>query len=197
MMCTGVDKSDLPTKEYSIRDKQKREELESKIFSMTPYMKGSDRYWHKKSEDVDGANRYFEDPPPYRERMPLSILFFQTRAILYNHHPVVHPLFPNWERVSKLSDEEYFKARLANTLEFPGIVQWVGTFMYEILTTIGAPVLYDSSMYFLRFEWGANGNPHQHGLLYSEKISETINGIRLSLTKEIDEVTEVFTTNHW
>ena len=29
-----------------------------------------------------------------------------------------------------------------------------GTFMYEILTTIGAPILYDSSMYCVRFEWG-------------------------------------------
>ena len=35
---------------------------------------------------------------------------------------------PNYERVFQLSDEEYLKARCVNTLEFPVIIQWVGSF---------------------------------------------------------------------
>ena len=80
-------------------------------------------------------------------------------------------LYPNFEWVSKLSDEDYFKARKVNTLEYPHIVQWVGTFMAEINATIASPVLYDTNKYFVRSEWGANGNQHFHQLQTCDKLS--------------------------
>ena len=72
----------------------------------------------------------------------------------------------------KLPDADYFKARLVNTLEYPHIAQWVGSFMAEINASIAAPILYDASKYFVRFEWGPNGNIHSHSLLMSDKLSK-------------------------
>ena len=66
----------------------------------------------------------------------------------------MHSLFPNHDKIVKLDNTKYFKARLANTLEYPVIVQWVGSLMDEIDVTLAAPVLYTSNIYFVRAEWG-------------------------------------------
>ena len=107
----------------------------------------SDGYWQKIGQGLIGYSRYAEDPPSYRVEVPQNFIFFQTRALPYNHHPAIQRLYPNFARVSKLSDDDYFKARKVNTLEFPHIVQWVGTFMAELNVNIASPTLYDTNRY--------------------------------------------------
>ena len=114
LMCSGIDRSCLPTKDELIRDRNKREELESKILCISYNVTDSDPFWRRQCQDVVGATRWLEDPPVYRERTPQNAIVFQTRALPYNQYPAVHSLFPNYERVSKLSDVDYFKARLSS-----------------------------------------------------------------------------------
>ena len=76
LMCSGVDKSELPTKDELMRDKGKREELESKVLCMTSNVRDSDAYWQKQRQDLIGSARYFEDPPVYRGITPQNAIFF-------------------------------------------------------------------------------------------------------------------------
>ena len=186
LMCNNSDKSDLPTKGELMRDKGKRQELESKVLCMTSHVRDSDSYWQKIGQELVGTERYLEDPPSYGSRTPQNAIFFQTRALPYFHHPAIFSLYQNYEKISKLSDEKYFKARVANTLEHPSIPQWVGAFMNEMDTKIVAPILYDSNIYFQRAEWGQNTYPHWHRLLFSEKISKFINELCVNFKSDIE-----------
>ena len=112
--------------------------------------------------------------------------FLQARALPVFQHPAIFPLYRNYPSISKLSDEKYFKARVANTLEHPSIPQWVGAFMNEMDTKIAAPILYDSNIYFQRAEWGQNSNPHWHRLLFSENISKFVNALCYSFKTDIE-----------
>ena len=144
-------------------DIHKRAELELKVLMMTSNVKDSDAFWQKENQELVGSSRYFEDPPGYRERTPQNILFFQTRAPPYNTHPAIHSLMPNYELVFQLSDEQYLKARCANTLEFPVIIQWVGSFKAELDATYAAPILYDCNIHFVRSEWSTNAGMRELG----------------------------------
>ena len=120
--------------------------------------------------------------------MKIFIIFFQTRALPYNHRPAIQKPYPNFLRVSKLSDNDYFKARCANTLEYPHIVQWVGAFMAEMNAAVNAPILYDADKYFVRTEFGSNSNPHWHFLLMSEKLSKKFNEMKAQFLNEINNL---------
>ena len=153
---------------------------------MTGYVPDSDPYWQKIRQELEGTERFLEDPPSYGSRIPQNAIFFQNRALPYFHHPAIFPLYENYERVSKLPDDRYFKARVGNTLECPSIVQWVGAFMNEMDTKIAAPILYESNIYFQRAEWGQNSYPHWHRLLYSENISKFSEELKFQFKLDIE-----------
>ena len=99
LMCNKIDKSDLPTKGELMRDKAKREDLESKVLSMKSNVKDSDAFWQKVYQDLVGTERYLEDPPVYGSRTPQNAIFFQTRALPYFHHPAIFSFYRDHERV--------------------------------------------------------------------------------------------------
>ena len=193
---SGLDMESLPTNEELIKDTSKRAEFEKKITCMSSNVRDSDGYWRKIGQTLIGYSRYAEDPPSYRNETPQNFIFFQTRALPYNHHPAIQRLYPNFERVSKLSDDDYFKARKVNTLEYPHIVQWVGTFMAEINVTIASPVLYDTNKYFVRSEWGGNGNPHFHQLQTSDKLSKWFYSLKVKFEDGISALEDKFNSEH-
>ena len=51
--------------------------------------------------------------------------------------------------------------------------------MAEINVTIASPVLYDTNKYFVRSEWGGNGNPHFHQLQISDKLSKGFYSLKI------------------
>ena len=192
----GLDMENLPTNEELLKDATKRAEIEKKITSMSSKVRDSDGYWQKIGQGLIGYSRYAEDPPSYRVEVPQNFIFFQTRALPYNHHPAIQRLYPNFARVSKLSDDDYFKARKVNTLEFPHIVQWDGTFMAELNVNIASPTLYDTNRYFVRSEWGANGNPHFHQLQASEKLSAWFQSLKEKFREVISALENKFNDEH-
>ena len=170
---TGINRDDLPTKEELLNDPEKRQNLASKILSMSSEMTDSDAFWRRECQNWIGSLRYFADPPKHRCRLPKEPTKFQTRAMGCNHHPGVHALFPKAEAAKRSSVDNYFKFRLANVLENPTIVQFVGTFMAELDITVINPVIHDSTIHVMRSEWGPNANPHWHSLLWSESLSKS------------------------
>ena len=178
-----------------IEDSTARADLEKKVLCMAKRVPDSDAYWQYMMQTLIGYARYAEDPPSYRDEIPQNFIFFQTRALPYNNHPAIQQLFPNFERVSKLPDIDYFKARLVNTLEYPHIVQWVGAFMAEMNATITAPILYDTNKFFVRTEFGANSNPHWNSLYMSEKLSRKIHIIKTQYFETLDSRQSVFLNN--
>ena len=102
----------------------------------------------------------------------------------YNHHPAVHGLMPNASEQKKLPPDQYCKARFANTLEWPTIEQWVGSFMVELSVVYGAATLYHSNTYWNRSEHGPNGNPHFHREIWSKYYSKKFNGWLDNLKKD-------------
>ena len=156
-------------------DSDKRDELDSKVLSMSSGMKDSDEMWREQSHTLIGSMRYFEDPPYYRCATPKSACLFCTRACAYNHHPAIHSLFPNAQLMKQRSVEDNWKFRLTNTLSRPGIIQWVAHFMAELDVTVAAPKLYRSTIHWMQSEWGPNSNPHWHRILWSEHFSALFN----------------------
>ena len=77
-MRNNIDKADYPTKDKLMRDKEARENFESKILCMTGYVPDSDPYWQKIRQELEGTERFLEDPPSYGSRIPQNAIFFQT-----------------------------------------------------------------------------------------------------------------------
>ena len=57
-------------------DADKRQELASKVLSMSSGMKDSDEMWRDECHTLIGSMRYFEDPPSYRCATPQSDCLF-------------------------------------------------------------------------------------------------------------------------
>ena len=94
-----------------------------KITCMSSNLRDCDGYWQKIGLTLLGYSRYAEDSPLHQNETPKNFVFFQIRAFPYNHHPAAQRLYPNFERVSKLSGEDHFKAKKVNTLEYPHIIR--------------------------------------------------------------------------
>ena len=158
---TGINRDELPTKEDLISNPERRQDLASKVLSFTSQVKDTDSFWFDQRNDMLGALRYFADPPAHREITPMESTLFKTRALSYNHLHAIHSLFPNASEIKK-DPEKYFKFRLANVLSNPLVVQFVGSLIMELDSTIAANILHDTTIYWLRHEWGPNANPHTH-----------------------------------
>ena len=50
---------------------------------------------------------------------------------------------------------------------------------------VNVPILYDADKYFVRAEWGGNGNIHFHSLLISEKLSKKFKEMKADFLNEI------------
>ena len=50
---------------------------------------------------------------------------------------------------------------------------------------VNVPILYDADKYFVRAEWGGNGNIHFHSLLTSEKLSKKFKEMKAEFLNEI------------
>ena len=68
--------------------------------------------------------------------------------------------------------------------------------MAEINATIASPVLYDTNKYFLRSEWGGNGNPHFHQLQTSDKLSKWFYSLKVKFEDGISALEDKFNSEH-
>ena len=186
---TGINRDNLPTKEDLLLHPEKRQELASKVLSMTSEIKDTDSYWINQQHDFIGSLRYFADPPSHRNDNPMEVSTFSTRSTPYNHHRAIHSLFPDAEEMM-LNKDRYLKFRFANVLKHPMTVQWVHAFMAEIDTTIGGPVIQGTTIYWMRHEWGPNGNSHTHKLQISEPLNALFEKWKLDCTNALDQVNE-------
>ena len=96
---TGLDRTNLPTKEDLLQNPEERQVLASKSMSMKSAMKDSDNFWRKERNVLLNCFRYFtDDRRSYRDDLtPMELSLFQTRALAYNHLPAIHSLFPKSE----------------------------------------------------------------------------------------------------
>ena len=128
------------------------------------------------------------DIPPYWGLNSKEISIFQTRACAYNHHPAIHQLFPESERIKKQSPDQYFTLRRNNVNQNPSLVQWVHCFIAELDTTIINPIILGSSIFWKRHEWGANGNPHAHKLLVIDFVDDMMEKSKKSMKNEFQKI---------
>ncbi|KAH3725665.1 hypothetical protein DPMN_051514 [Dreissena polymorpha] len=61
--------------------------------------------WKRSRDDAKAVQRGWEESVLWRDdKMPSSIMLFQTRAPPYYHHPAIHNLCPGTESLSIQSD---------------------------------------------------------------------------------------------
>ena len=77
--------------------------------------------------------------------------------------------------------EPYFRYRLACALQNSYIPQFVHSLMAELDSTILAPTVHKATIYWYRHEWGANGNPHSHKLLFVGDLNKKLNEWKATL----------------
>ena len=171
---TGIDRENLPTKEDLLHDREKGDELASKALSLKGEIKDSDAYWLKNKKMAIGSFRYIADIPHYQNHVSMDLSLFQTRACCYNHHPAIHSLLPDPQNIKLKSEDQYLKLRLSNVLNNPSVIQIVHSLMAEMDATILAPIIHESTIYYLRHEWGPNANPHSHKLLVCKSLNEML-----------------------
>ena len=174
----------LPTKDQLMNDPALCRRVAQSLLFLQSKLEDSDAFWRMVKQEMIGVIRYLEDPPPWRDDIPMEVFLWQTRAVPYNHHPAIHRLCDNAAVSEALSDERYLNNRLANTLKHPGIVSWVAAFMGELDTLAMARARYGASHYMVRSEWGANANPHIHRHIISETFSKFLQELQKHLTKE-------------
>ncbi|KAH3725706.1 hypothetical protein DPMN_051555 [Dreissena polymorpha] len=130
-------------------------------------------FWKRSRDDEKAVQRDWEESVLWREdKMPISIMLFQTRAPPYNHHPAIHNLCPGTESLSIQSDSEFLEGRRRNVLQYSSIILFMCALMAELDTTFLSRIRYDGDAYLTRFEWGANANPHAHRLYFSCEFSQ-------------------------
>ena len=68
--------------------------------------------------------------------------------------------------------------------------------MAEINVTIASSVLYDSNKYFVRSEWGGNGNPHFHQHQTSDRHSKWLYSLKVKFEVGISALKDKFNSKH-
>jgi len=168
---TDIDRENLPTKEDFLKNPEKREEFASKALSFKSEIKDSDAFWTKKNE-ILSAFRYLDAPLLYRDMIPMKLSMFQTRATTYNHDPWIHRLYENYELMKERPAQDFLTWRLSKVLENSATVQWAHSLKAELHSTVLAPVVQGTTIYWQRHEWGANANPHTYSLSVIGKLSK-------------------------
>ncbi|KAH3785379.1 hypothetical protein DPMN_163467 [Dreissena polymorpha] len=80
-------------------------------------------FWKRSRDDAIAVQRDWERKCSLaKDKMPMSIMLFQTRAPPYNHHPAIHKVCPGTETLSIQSDQEFLEGRRRNVLQYPSIV---------------------------------------------------------------------------
>ncbi|KAH3813840.1 hypothetical protein DPMN_142310 [Dreissena polymorpha] len=172
----------IPVKEDLMQNSELRDWTVSNLMMFKSSIPDTAPFWKRSRDDAIAVQRDWEESVPWRkDKMPMSIMLFQTRAPPYNHHPAIHKVCPGTETLSIQSDQEFLEGRRRNVLQYPSIVSFMCALMAELDTTFLSRIRYDGDAYFTRFEWGANANPHAHRLYFSREFSQHMDSLKLNI----------------
>ena len=127
--------------------------LKSNVIDSAPY-------WRKEKQEILGIKRHLESREEWQPEKEFPIIphMFDTASVNYNHCPVIHRLLSNKFRnsISDSGNADWMRERLANTLDYPWIISWVGAFMAELDARYFSKVLQQYDYFFSRQEYGVS-----------------------------------------
>ncbi|KAH3842455.1 hypothetical protein DPMN_115950 [Dreissena polymorpha] len=144
----------IPVKEDLMQNAELRDWTVSNLMMFKSSIPDTAPFWKRSRDDAIAVQRDWEESVPWRkDKMPMSIMLFQTRAPPYNHHPAIHNVCPGTETLSIQSDQEFLEGRRRNVLQYPSIVSFMCALMAELDTTFLSRIRYDGDA----FLHGLNG----------------------------------------
>ena len=136
-------------------------------------------YWRQKKHEILGIKQHLESKEHWDQdkQFPIIPHIFSTTSVNYNHCPVIHRIISNKFRnsTSDNGNADWMRERLANVLDYPWVISWVGAFMAELDARYYSKDLQQYDYFISRQEYGTvSFNPHQHRISWSKHHSERI-----------------------